>query len=48
MYLHVSRSKTKVRGKTNRRSAAYKAKKQKRRVNGMIGAPLGRRPTRRK
>lgn len=47
MYLHTSRRKTKVRGKTNRKSAAYKAKKQKRRVNRMAGRKLGLRPTKR-
>jgi len=47
MYLQTSRRKTKVRGKSARRNAAYKAKKQKRRVNRMHGRPLGTRPTKR-
>ena len=43
MYLHISRKATKVRGKSSRKSAAYKSKKAKRRVNGMKGKSLGRR-----
>ncbi len=47
MYLHTSRRSSKPRGKTNRRNAARKAKKAKRRVNGMQGRKLGVRWTKR-
>ncbi len=43
MYLHISRKATKPRGKSSRKTAAYKSKKAKRRVNRMAGKKLGRR-----
>ena len=43
MYIPVSRRGSANRKNTNRRKAAYKAKKQKRRVNRMQGRKLGRR-----
>jgi hypothetical protein len=42
MYLPISRKGSAKRKNTNRRKAAYKAKKQKRRINGMLGRKLGR------